>query len=130
VVGILPWLVARLAAGQGTSRLAPPWVCGNVLEPRMQYSATGFAKPIRLIFQAAIRPQRTVVIERSASPFVVQAVHYEESVHPVYERHVYQRGVDLLVGASHQIRLLQNGSLRTYLAYVFVTLVVVLVLAR
>jgi hydrogenase-4 component B len=130
VVGILPWLVARIAAGQGTSRLAPPWVCGNVLEPRMQYSATGFAKPIRLIFQAAIRPQRTVVIERSASPFVVQAVHYEESVHPVYERHVYQRGVDLLVGASHQIRLLQNGSLRTYLAYVFVTLVVVLMLAR
>jgi hydrogenase-4 component B len=130
VVGILPWLVARLAAGQGTSRLAPPWVCGNVLEPRMQYSATGFAKPIRLIFQAAIRPQRTVVIERSVSPHVVQAVHYAESVHPVYERHVYQRGVDLLVGASHQIRLLQNGSLRTYLAYVFVTLVVVLVLAR
>ncbi|MCD6034100.1 MAG: dehydrogenase (quinone), partial [Thermomicrobiales bacterium] len=28
VVGTLPWLVARLAAGQGTSRLAPPWVCG------------------------------------------------------------------------------------------------------
>jgi hypothetical protein len=31
---------------------------------------------------------------------------------------------------SRQIRLLQNGSIRAYLAYLFVTLVVVLVLAR
>jgi hydrogenase-4 component B len=96
----------------------------------MQYTATGFAKPIRLIFQAAIRPQRTVVLERSTSPFVVQAVRYEEGVLPVYERHLYARAVNLLVWASHRIRSLQSGSLRAYLTYLFVTLVVVLALTR
>jgi hydrogenase-4 component B len=70
------------------------------------------------------------VIERPSSPFVVHAVRYEESVHPVYERQLYDRGVNLLLAASHRIRLLQSGSLRAYLTYLFVTLVIVLVLAR
>jgi hydrogenase-4 component B len=130
LVGILPWLVARLIGGATRTRIAPTWVCGVGLQSRMQYSATGFAKPIRLIFQSAIQPVRTVVLERPASPHVVQAIRYEESVHPIYERHFYERGVSLLLAASHQIRLLQNGSLRAYLAYLFVTLVVVLLVAR
>jgi hydrogenase-4 component B len=130
VLGSLPWLVAQFAGGRSRTRVAPPWVCGVLLEPRMQYTATGFAKPIRLIFQAAIRPQRSVAIERPSSPFVVRAVRYEEGVNPIYERHLYDRGVNLLLAASHRIRLLQSGSLRAYLTYLFVTLVVVLVLAR
>jgi hydrogenase-4 component B len=129
-LGSLPWLIAQLTGGRVRTRVAPPWVCGGLLEPRMQYTATGFAKPIRLIFQAAIRPERNVVIERPSSPFVVHAVRYEESVHPVYERQLYDRGVNLLLAASHRIRLLQSGSLRAYLTYLFVTLVIVLVLAR
>ncbi len=130
LVGVIPWLVARLVGGPGRSRVAPPWVCGIRLEPRMQYTATGFAKPIRLIFQAAIRPERNVVIERTASPYVVNAVRYEEGVLPVFERHLFERGVNLLLAASHQIRRMQSGSLRAYLTYLFVTLIVVLVLAR
>ena len=53
-----------------------------------------------------------------------------KSSHPVYEQHLYERGVNLLLAASHQIRRLQSGSLRAYLTYLFVTLVVVLVLSR
>jgi hydrogenase-4 component B len=130
LVGTLPWLIAWLVGGPGRSRVAPPWVCGVDLEPRMQYTATGFAKPIRLIFQAAIQPRRSVVIETGSSPYVVHAIRYEESVHPIYEEHFYERGVNLLLAASHQIRRLQSGSLRAYLTYLFVTLVVILVLSR
>jgi hydrogenase-4 component B len=129
-VGVLPWLVARLTGGAGRERIAPTWVCGVALEPRMQYSATGFAKPIRLIFQALIRPIRTIELERPVSEHFVASVRYEESVHPVYERLLYGRGVALLVEASHRVRLLQSGSIRAYLAYLFVTLVVVLLVAR
>jgi hydrogenase-4 component B len=129
LLGLLPWLVARLIGGRGRTRIAPPWVCGIELQPRMQYSATGFAKPIRIIFQTVIRPQRSVVLERPTSPYVVRAVRYDESVQPIYEQHLYQRGVGLLLWTSHQIRLLQSGSLRAYLTYLFVTLVVVLALA-
>jgi hydrogenase-4 component B len=95
----------------------------------MQYSATGFAKPIRIIFRALIRPQRLVSLSGPGLPYFVRAVRYEEAVHPVYER-PYERAAQLLVRASHRIRVLQGGSVRLYLTYLFVTLVVVLVLAR
>jgi hydrogenase-4 component B len=130
VIGIVPWLIARLTGGRGRERVAPTWVCGSSLEPRMQYSATGFAKPIRLIFQALIRPVRTVVLERPVSEHFVASVRYEESVLPVYERQLYERGVRLLVAASHRVRALQSGSIRAYLAYLLVTMVVVLLVAR
>lgn len=130
IVGVLPWLVARLIGGRGRSRVSPPWVCGVPLEPRMQYSATGFAKPIRLIFQAVIRPQRVVEVERPVSDYFVSSVRYEESVHPIYERHLYQRGVSALIGASRRVRTLQSGSIRAYITYVFATLLLVLVLTR
>jgi hydrogenase-4 component B len=129
-LGSLPWLVGRLIGGQGRERIAPTWVCGVRLEPRMQYSATAFAKPIRLIFKWLILPTRTVQLERPVSDYFVNAVRYDEGVHPIYERHLYQRGLGLLVAASHRVRALQNGSIRAYLAYIFVTLVVVLAVAR
>ncbi|MGH2559528.1 MAG: hypothetical protein ACRDJH_10720, partial [Thermomicrobiales bacterium] len=130
LLGVLPWVVARLAGGAARTRVAPTWVCGGEIEPRMQYSATGYAKPIRLIFQAVIRPIRTVTLDRSASPYVVSAVHYEEGVHPVYERYLYRHGVNLLLAAAHRIRLVQSGSTRAYLTYLFVALVIVLLVAR
>ena len=93
ILGLLPWVVTSLIGGRGRTRIAPPWVCGIELEPRMQYSATGFAKPIHIIFQDVIRPQRHVVLDRPTSPYVVHAVRYDESVQPVYEQHLYERGV-------------------------------------
>jgi hydrogenase-4 component B len=130
LLGIVPWLAARLLTGKGRTRVAPTWVCGVELEPRMQYSATAFAKPIRLIFQELIRPHRLIELERPVSSYFVAAVRYEEGVHPIYERHLYERAVRLLTGASHRISRLQSGSIRAYLLYVFVTLVVVLLLTR
>jgi hydrogenase-4 component B len=130
VVGILPWLIARKLAGPMRARVAPTWVCGVKLEPRMEYSATAFAKPIRLIFQAVIRPEREIGLDRPSSPFFVRAVRYHEQVKPIFERHFYQRVVAALIAASHRVRRLQSGSMRTYLTYLFVTLVVVIVLAR
>jgi hydrogenase-4 component B len=129
-LGIIPWLAARLLTGAGRSRIASTWVCGVALEPRMQYSATAFAKPIRLIFSALIRPQKLVEFERPVSDYFVSEVRYEESVHPIYERHFYQRAVRILTVASHRASRLQSGSIHAYLAYVFVTLVVVLLIAR
>ncbi|MEZ4568736.1 MAG: hypothetical protein R2849_00070 [Thermomicrobiales bacterium] len=51
-------------------------------------------------------------------------------VQPVYERHLYQRSVGMLTAASRRVSRLQSGSIHAYLAYVFVTLVIVLLIAR
>jgi len=111
-------------------RIAPPWVCGIALEPRMQYSAAALAKPIRIIFSALLRPHREVEREVAAAPSFVPGIGFEASLQPVYEHRLLRAPVGLVMIAARQVRTLQNGSLRTYLAYMFVTLVVALLLAR
>ena len=96
----------------------------------MQYTSTALAKPIRLIFGALVRPYREVEREYSQAPFFVSSVRYESGIMPVYEHYLYQPAVRALLGISHRIRLLQNGSLRTYLAYMFVALLVAILVAR
>lgn len=130
VIGVIPWVIARALTGRGRERVSPTWVCGVGLEPQMQYSATGFAKPIRLIFQALVRSHHSHDLERAASQQGVTAVRYVEGVHPIYERHLYQRSVSLLLEGSQYVRRLQSGSIRTYLMYLFLTLIVVLLVAR
>jgi len=100
------------------------------LEPQMQYSAAALAKPIRIIFSALLRPYRQVEREHAASPHLVSGISWEAGLEPVFELHLYQRTAGLLMRAAHTVRVLQNGSLRLYLAYMFATLIVALLLAR
>jgi hydrogenase-4 component B len=123
-------LAGRLLGGPLTVRVAPPWVCGIVLEPRMQYSAAALAKPIRIIFGALLRPHREVERELAAAPPFVPRIGFEAGLQPVYEHRLLRAPFGLVMLAARQVRTLQNGSLRTYLAYMFVTLVVALLLAR
>lgn len=128
--GLAAVLLPRLLAGPVRSRVAPPWACGIRLEAGMQYTSTALAKPIRLIFQALVRPYREVEREYSQAPFFVSSVRYEGGVRPVYEHYLYGPAVKMLLGTAQRVRLLQNGSLRTYLAYMFAALVVGLLVAR
>lgn len=130
VCGILPWLYARLTSGSVATRTSPTWVCGIDLTPRMQYTATAIAKPLRLIFKPVLRPQRKVTIERPSSPYVSATIHYEEEIRPVYERFLYRPVVAGFVATSHRVRVLQNGSLRLYLSFFFVTLLLLILVAR
>ena len=112
------------------TRASETWACGVALHPIHQYTSTAFAKPIRLMFRDIVRPVRDVeVIRRSGTRFVA-SVRYSAHIAPVYERYVYDAFTSRLVQAAQLIRRAQNGSLQTYLAYVFVALLVGLVLAR
>ena len=52
----------RLVLARNTrTRRGPTWDCGQRgLTPQMEYTATGFSKPIRMIFKALFRPRREV----------------------------------------------------------------------
>jgi hydrogenase-4 component B len=129
-LGGLAWLLGRLIGGPVGVRVAPTWVCGVALEPRMQYTAAAFSKPIRIIFRFLLRPYREVEREYAASAHFVSGVRFESGARPVYEPPLYHQAVALLLRGAHGVRVLQNGSLRLYLAYMFATLVVALVLTR
>ncbi len=82
---LLARLAGRLLGGPLVVRVAPPWVCGIALEPRMQYSAAALAKPVRIIFRALLRPYREVEREQAAAPSFVVGVRFDAGLRPVYE---------------------------------------------
>ena len=130
LLAVVAVAIVRLLWGAVGERVTAPWVCGVVLEPRMQYTAAALAKPIRLVFQRLLSPERLAERRYHQPPYFVSEVHYEGRLRAVYESALYRPAVDALLRASVRVRQLQSGSLRLYLAYIFATLVVVLVATR
>jgi hydrogenase-4 component B len=121
------WLVF----GRGTrKRRGPTWDCGLAgLTPRMEYTATGFSKPIRMIFKALFRPRREVQREYDFSPYFAKNLRFESHVEEVFQTRIYRPLSWLVWRFSRRMRALQAGSLQAYLIYIFVTLLLLLLFA-
>jgi hydrogenase-4 component B len=128
-LGTIAVVLPRLL-GPVRRRVTETWACGIVLQPIHQYSGTAFAKPIRLMFRDIVRPVREVGIVHRAGTRFVASVHYRSHIAPVFERYVYVAIKDGLVAVARVVRLAQNGSLQTYLAYVFAAVLAALLFAR
>ena len=121
------WLVF----GRGTkTRRGPTWDCGlQGLTPRMEYTATGFSKPIRMIFKALFRPRREVQREYDFSPYFAKTLRFESHVEEVFQTRIYRPFYGAVWYFSRRMRALQAGSLQAYLIYIFVTLLALLIFA-
>jgi hydrogenase-4 component B len=123
----VPLALRLVLSRRATVRIGPTWDCGlRGLSPQMQYSATGFSKPIRMIFRALFRPRREVQREYDYSPYFAKTIRFESQVEEVFERRFYRPLHGLMLRGSRRMRALQAGSIQAYLAYVFVTLVILL----
>jgi hypothetical protein len=96
----------------------------------MQYTATAFAEPLRLFFRAVLRPERSVHREWVLAPLVAGRLTTRGSTPRLLEHHVYTRTTRGLLRLANELRVIQGGSLRTYLLYVFATLLVLLAVSR
>lgn len=124
------WFALGALGLRRAPRRAPSWACGGVLDPRMQYSAFGLTKPLRRVFEPVLRIERERAPRDPAAPWFLREIRHRSGVPPLVERALYAPLVQAVLWTSERARRLQAGSLRLYLAYVLVTLVVLLLLAR
>ncbi len=102
---------------------SPVWAGGiKRLFSEMTYTASGFAQPIRVIFEALLRPRHVEERESLAGHFQMRI--RRESVHI----HLMDRFVlyPLVKGPSYlsaKLAKMHGGEVNTYTAYVFVVLV-------
>ena len=109
-------------------RIDDTWGCGRIVHtPRMEYTSTAFAEPLRRIFGELYRPTEDLsVTVHAGSPYHISGITYRTAVHPWFERGLYGpllRGVALAAGF---VRRLQSGSINAYLAYIVLVLVMLL----
>ncbi len=126
----VPLTLWALFARRAGTRIGPTWDCGQRgLTPQMQYTATGFSKPLRMIFKALFRPRREVQREYDFSPYFTTTLRFESHVEEVFQTRIYRPLRWLVLRASRRLRALQAGSLQAYLIYIFVTLLALLLFA-
>jgi hydrogenase-4 component B len=105
----------------------PVWDCGLPgLTAANEYTATGFSKPIRMIFSALYRPRREIQAEYEVSPYYPKAIHFETEIESAFERRIYEPFQEWLLRAARSMRTLQAGSIHAYLAYIFLALIALL----
>lgn len=108
------------------------WDCGyGKLSPRMQYSATGFSKPLGIVLRTLFRPVRELSVTPGPSPYHPQGLRYAVRTERLFESRIY---LPVMAQASRLSRVargaIQTGSIHLYLIYIFVTLLALLLYAR
>lgn len=127
-LGVVP-LVLWFALGRRSPRTTgPAWDCGLPgLTSANEYTATAFSKPLRMIFGALFRPRREIQAEFDVSPYYPKAIHFESEIEPTFETHFYEPLWAGILALAARMRKIQTGSIHAYLAYIFVTLILLLI---
>ncbi len=137
LVGILLLAIAGLAVfgilvfrGNRKTRIVPTWACGlESLSPRMQYTATGFSKPIRMIFSSVFRPSREIDVSEPMSSYFKPTIRVDLRTEAIFDRRVYKPLMNYILAMLRVFRKIQTGHIQSYLAYIFVTLIILLWIA-
>lgn len=127
LIAVAVWMV-RSWPRAAPRRLAPTWTCGMTPTSRFDYTATAFAKPLRLIFAAIYRPRRDIAKETGSSPYVVNRLVYKGEVVDLAETVFYTRIKHWITAGSQAIRAHSTGRIHGYIGFVLVTLVIALLI--
>lgn len=121
---LVSMLFLRIAGGKYIKRKYGTWDCGyEALNARMQYTATGFSKPLKIVFRILFRPTRA----RKTSgdlPYHPEKIEYFVTSESIFEKYLYEPSVKFLQQLSQKTKdTVQTGSIRRYLTYIFLTLI-------
>lgn len=104
------------------------WDCGfKELKPRMEYTETAYAKPLRIIFQKVFLPTREFE-KKYYFPYFPKKMKYTGTIGMAsfFNDYLYKPVVTLVMNIADRVRLLHGGSINVYLAYIFATLILIL----
>ena len=117
------WLVHNFYHGR--VRISDPWDCGYFFQgPRAQDTAEGFSQPIRRIFEPMFRMERHFPTIRDEKPY------YSVKVEDHFWHWLYLPVARLVERVSGIIVSVQGGRIAVYLMYSFLTLILLLLVAR
>ena len=125
VVSLVPIAIWMAGRSRAPSRRAPVWDGGIVaFKPRMQYTATTHANPVRVTFEPLYRAD--ILLERGSDDPAGRSgpVHYRFKVTPLFELYLYRPAVQLVRRLAQVVRPIQSGDVNLYLLYVFVVVLV------
>jgi hydrogenase-4 component B len=127
VVGVtaVPVLIYLAARPRGGRRKVPVWDGGIIeFKPRMQYTATTFANPVRVVFDRFYSPDVQVDRASEGPAGASGPVHYRQRVKPLFEDYLYRPVTCFFQRLARLLQHVQSGDINWYLLYILLTVVV------
>ena len=131
LLGLVP-LVMLVFRVNRRLRVSDSWGCGRVGQtPRMEYTATAFAEPLRRVFAELYRPTKELSIDfHPDSKYFVQSIEYRSEITPWFEKALYGPLLRFIRRMAELTRRLQSGLVHVYLLYISLALLILLLIAR
>jgi len=127
VLGSAGFILYRLFAVKREDAVSKTWDCGYYkLTSRNEYTATGFSKPFRIAFSFFLLPYRKTQKIRE-SFYHVKSFAYETHTTKVFKKYIYDPVLALVFKSAKSMRRIQPGSIHLYLAYIFITLLLLII---
>jgi len=106
------------------------WDCGTDLTPRMEITATGFARSIILIFKNVLKPsiQHEIEYRDDENRYLPKSREVTLSVSNIYHSYFYQPMQTMIHELSLRAKNIQSGNINAYISYIFIALAIALFL--
>jgi hydrogenase-4 component B len=134
-LGLVVFLVGipvalRLLGANQRRRNYETWGCGRALQTaRFEYTATAFANPFKRVFALLYRPVKQLDIEfHPESRYFVRTITYYNEGRIIFEDALYRPLLRVIQALARAARVLQSGNVHTYLVYILIALVALLIL--
>lgn len=127
---VIAYLLLHIRSG--SIKRVPLWDCGfEKVTPRMQYTSTSFAMPIRRIFGFFFSIREQVKLDPQAAHRAFPGkIYYYLRIRDRFWGWLYKPLVVASFWISRMVGRLQQGRIQTYLIYSFVTIIFLLMVTR
>ncbi len=127
LAGAVAAAVAYRVFGKGGQTAGETWTCGIVPTARMEYTATGFAEPIRRAFAAILLPKPDLEVAEDSHRYFGRRMVFHVKITYVFTEAVYRPARQGVVALSHFMKRIQTGSVQLYVGYILAVTIAVLV---
>ncbi|GAB6179886.1 hydrogenase 4 subunit B [Desulfotomaculum defluvii] len=128
LVGVIAAVIAYNFKGVPKNVEGETWTCGIVPNARMEYTATGFAQPIRRAFKGLVRPKSNVTANKLLNPYHGVKMELKIEVTYLINQWLYQPIKKWILLTANFIRPIHSGNLQLYMGYVLGVTVLILML--
>jgi hydrogenase-4 component B len=123
------YLLQRFVVRPQSVREVSTWDCGQPITPRMEYTGTGFAAPIRFFFLAILRSKK--IITRTpivASNPILRMTHVEFVDHNFFVEYLYTPILRVILLLRSLARTFHAGGITTYVGVMLLTVIIALII--
>lgn len=130
-MALLSMILLRVFGGKYKERKFGTWDCGfRGLTPRMQYTGTAFSKPVKIVFKIFFKSSRDLRLSGD-SPYHPESMEYTITTESLFEKYIYVPLLVWVTSWSKRLKfMIQTGSVHTYLLYIFIAVLVLMLYNR